>query len=136
MSNRPVEAPCLEWPGGKTGGGYGCLRAGGKVVLVHRIVIEASCGPIPAHLEVDHLCRNRACYRLDHLELVTSAENTRRGDSGLHAKAKRLRSHCRHGHEFTAENTYFNPRGNRECRSCRKDNHKAFSERKARVSTI
>lgn len=30
------------------------------------------------------------------------------------------RSHCRNGHEFTAENTYVSPKGQRYCRACRK----------------
>ena len=30
-------------------------------------------------MEVDHLCRNRSCINADHLELVTHADNVRRG---------------------------------------------------------
>lgn len=37
------------------------------------------------------------------------------------AVAKRLaRTHCHKGHEFTSETTFINPRGNRECRICRR----------------
>lgn len=112
--------PCLEWKGGKTAGGYGCVR-NGVTVLVHRLVIEAVHGPIPEGMEVDHLCRNRACYRLDHLEVVTSAENTRRGDAGKHFRANR-KTHCVNGHEYTEENTYRRPDGRgRACRKCRAD---------------
>ena len=35
---------------------------------------------IPAHRQVDHLCRLRACVNPDHLELVTARENIRRGN--------------------------------------------------------
>lgn len=28
---------------------------------------------------------------------------------------------CKHGHEFTDENTYIDPRGFRQCKKCRKD---------------
>ena len=31
---------------------------------------------------------------------------------------KNTKTHCKHGHEFTDENSYFNSRGYRECRTC------------------
>lgn len=39
---------------------------------------------------------------------------------------RRLRTHCPHGHEFTAENTYWNPRGVRECMECRREKNRAW----------
>ena len=35
---------------------------------------------------------------------------------------RRLRTHCRHGHEYTPENTYLAPSGYRQCRACRSAN--------------
>jgi hypothetical protein len=32
------------------------------------------------------------------------------------------RTHCKHGHEFTPDNTYTNPRGHRHCRTCMRVN--------------
>ncbi len=29
--------PCLEWTGARTAGGYGCMRANGKTVLLHKL---------------------------------------------------------------------------------------------------
>lgn len=46
----------------------------------HRWAYEDQVGPIPDGWEVDHLCRNRACLRPDHLEAVPLAENRRRRD--------------------------------------------------------
>lgn len=33
----------------------------------------------------------------------------------------RVRTHCKHGHEYTEENTYIRPDGYKECRICRAD---------------
>jgi hypothetical protein len=38
-------------------------------------------GPIPEGLQLDHLCRNRACVNPDHVQPVTNAVNTQRGKS-------------------------------------------------------
>lgn len=54
----------------------------------HRVAYELEREPIPPGLEPDHLCKNRACVRPDHLELVTHRENVLRGD-GFYAKAHR-----------------------------------------------
>ncbi len=65
--------------------GYGYLSVGGRPenggrrVYAHRHIYEMANGPIPSGLHIDHLCRNRACVRPDHLEPVTCTENTRRG---------------------------------------------------------
>ena len=45
-----------------------------KRVRLCRILIDAS-----PDLTIDHLCQNKACIRIDHLELVSLTENFRRG---------------------------------------------------------
>jgi hypothetical protein len=71
---------CHVWTGGKQTRGYGWLGAyrGGNSGLAHRMAWQLERGPIPGDLTVDHLCGNKLCVRIEHLELVTREENTRR----------------------------------------------------------
>jgi hypothetical protein len=104
---------CWIWQRAVSSTGYGILAG----QLAHRAVYERHRGPVPAGLELDHRCRNRACVNPDHLEPVTHRENQRRGaaPNGINAR----KTHCIRGHEFTPANTYIRPdNGNRQCRIC------------------
>lgn len=74
-------AGCWLWMG-CCSNGYGHMRRQKRCVLAHRFSYELHKGPIPEGLELDHLCRIPSCVNPDHLEPVTSAENTRRGRWG------------------------------------------------------
>ena len=107
---------CWEWMGAQTPLGYGRFRAFRRSVLAHRFAYELLVGPIPSGLELDHLCCNPSCVRPDHLDPVTHHENILRGRSPAAQHARK--THCKRGHEFTPENTYFRSNGNRRCRFC------------------
>jgi hypothetical protein len=42
------------------------------------MVWEESFGELPRGTSLDHVCQNRACIRLEHLDLVEWSENSRR----------------------------------------------------------
>jgi HNH endonuclease len=107
-----ILGPCWLWQGGDLSpNGYGRFFADGHKTVAHKWIWERQHGPVPAGLELDHLCSGRLCVRPSHLEPVTPEENHARSDhSGK-------RTHCPHGHEYTPENTRWY-RGRRYCRAC------------------
>lgn len=114
------ESPCTPWTGNINKQGYGRVwvyeQGARKLRYAHRAEYEKHVGPIPEGLTIDHLCRNTKCVNVLHLEVVTLSENVRRisGDN----------SHCKRGHEFNAENTYYlkyQGNGRRSCKACHRD---------------
>lgn len=110
---------CWEWKAALMFGyGIFCVKNGGT--RAHRYSYELFKSEIPKGLQIDHLCRNKACINPEHLEAVTGRENTQRHHN--------LRTHCKNGHEVNQKNTYFAPYKHgfqRICRPCRSTLNKA-----------
>jgi hypothetical protein len=120
---RVVDNGCWLWVGAIDSTGYGRFLHEGKVTLTHRLSYELLVGPIPAGLEIDHLCRVRACLAPEHLEAVTHAENVGR-------VPVELQTHCVKGHPYEGTNVYLRKNGTRECRACRNAFQAAYKRRK------
>lgn len=121
------ETGCWDWiTTTNFGYGYYVLHQNGKFYnrRAHRMMYELVTGvPLGTdNLILDHLCTNKACINPKHMELVTNAENVRRGLKTRGTTPKlpgmwTLRGHCKFGHKFTPENTL--KRGvKRYCRTC------------------
>lgn len=108
---------CWLWTGAKSGG-YGHIWLTGiGHRMAHRVNYEYHVGPIPEGLDLDHLCRVRACVNPSHLEPVTHQENVLRGEAPTAVNAAKVE--CVRGHAFTERNTYMS-NGSRVCRTCTK----------------
>lgn len=113
---------CWAWRGGIVKGGYGRFVARSAAWKpdghrAHRVAWELLRGPVPAGLQLDHVCRNRLCVNPDHLEIVTNKVNVLRGVSPAAINARR--THCRNGHAFSVANTRIGRGGGKRiCRAC------------------
>lgn len=114
------EDECWVWQGAKSDTGYGSLGVEGKTCHAHRIAYEFWVGPIPPRKTIDHLCRNRACVRPEHLEAVSPKENSAKGLLGV------LKKECAQGHPWTPEHIYDRPGSNkRMCGTCNRERSRA-----------
>lgn len=115
---------CWIWNARIEPNGYGRFGYQGRMCWAHRISYELFKGEIPAGLDLDHLCRNRACVNPDHLEPVTRLENASRGIAGQVNRDRMLsKTHCPQGHPYSGDNLYITPKeGYRQCRICRAGN--------------
>ena len=131
LASTSISAGCWNWRAGKTGAGYGAIKISGRTLGAHRVAYELSSGKsIPEKMEIDHLCRNRACVNPEHLEVVTAKENILRGTCPAAFNSKKI--HCPMGHPYSKENTIRTTSSatgtvRRICRIC---NKAAFHKRK------
>jgi hypothetical protein len=131
---RPNLGPCWVWTGAKVEG-YGVIQLNGRPVKAHILSFTWAKGPIEEGRERDHLCRNRACVRPDHLEAVSHWTNVARGISphGLNA----TKVHCPKGHLYDETNTRVDSKGRRHCRTCRNEaSRRYYLRRRAAAKEI
>lgn len=105
---------------------FGCIIASGRLdkdgysfhgkTRAHIHAWTEANGPVPEGHVLDHLCGNRACKALHHLEPVTQSENLFRRSFKYRSRIKR----CPRGHDM-AVNAVVTPQGGRVCRQCNRE---------------
>ncbi len=116
-----METGCVVWLGPVYSTGYG--RVKGTLELVHRRSLSESGVEIPEGMHVDHLCKNKLCYNVDHLDVVTCRENVMRGKRGILQRT----GVCFKGH---SDGMYINPVRQARCKTCKNASNKAYRERR------
>lgn len=105
---------CVVWTGYLNQDGYGKLKWSGYGRYAHRVAFFLRMGRWPES-ELRHLCNDRSCV----LHVVEGSRSENVQDTlaaGNHPNASR--THCKHGHEFTEENTRIDKAGRRVCKVC------------------
>jgi len=110
----PSLGPCWIWTGPLKNHGCGQLNVKGKNISAYLLVFQLLRGEVPEGLELDHLCRVRACCNPSHLEPVVHQINCLRSPL-VH------KTYCKRGHFLSEDSCYCYPRGvgiKRVCIAC------------------
>lgn len=125
---------CLVRPGLTKKNGRPYIKYKGTTKNAYRLLWEYKKGPIPKDMTLDHLCFNKACLNLEHMELVTRNINSIRGLENYYKNNPTYP--C--GHPRTPENTYIDTATRRKpgsksypgrrCNECKTENNKKYRE--------
>lgn len=116
-----TESGCWQWremPMGLKGWQYpeGMYRH--QRWRLNRLMVTLTQRPMIKGEMACHKCDNHRCINPDHLFIATNRENlldaSRKGRMPGQSK-----THCKHNHEFTSDNTYWSVRGLTAVRNCR-----------------
>jgi len=89
--------------------------------LVHHLVLRAWHGECPEGCEGCHCDGNKLNNAADNLRWDSHESNMQdRSRHGNNNSRNSKKTHCKAGHQYTAENTYRDPRGARQCMECRR----------------
>jgi HNH endonuclease len=103
---------CLIWQY-STNKGYGQVNYKGATLTTHIVMYEQLVGSVPMGKELHHLCENKACGELIHLEPKTRREHMEEHGMVV-ATLRASQTHCSKGHLLPEPNAA----GRRICLEC------------------
>ena len=117
------ESGCWYHNGSQNDYGYGTISFEYKNYLSHRVLASKHFGvPLDGTHVVAHKCDTTWCVNPEHLFITDRPGNST--DMKIKGRGKNqylpwgATTHCLHGHEKTAANTFINSQGKRCCREC------------------
>lgn len=130
------ETGCHIWTGARDKNGYGKTNYHSKDIRAHRLIYQLVRGNLSKDKFILHKCDRPSCCNIDHL-----VEGTPKDNMVDKVRKGRLRNqymgttHCKHGHEFTPENTRFATwagKRKRVCVTCYTNQYKARNAAKTK----
>lgn len=121
------EDDCLLWTGGTSAGNdgkgnYGTLYINRKINYTHRLMYQLVHGDIPDNHLVKALCGKRLCINPEHLRAVTQSRKAK-------LSVRAVKTHCPQGHPYAGTNLYYDHKGVKRCRTCRRAQKAACTTR-------
>lgn len=110
---------CWVWKGQVNNNGYpryNSPKAQQFAFAMHRFSYAEFVGELISGHDIHHLCENKLCVNPNHLEQVLHGVHM-----SIHTRWNATLTHCKRGHEFTAQNTYIwvdKTGKHRHCRAC------------------
>jgi hypothetical protein len=120
---------CWEWTGYKNSVGYGMIGSGGnksRPLMAHRVAYEIYVGPVPAGMELHHVCQNKGCVNPEHLTPITRAEHSLQ--PGHVQYEREAKTHCPQGHPWAEYRVEW--KGGRRCSECSRISARRYHARK------
>lgn len=115
-----LDGDCFRWIAAMRGKDkYGAFQIGYHTYRAHRVSYVWAHGE--PNCDLHHTCGNTWCVNPDHIVAASAGQKRHRSV---------IPGHCANGHEFTAENTYTDPKtGWRQCKICRNDRQAEIRDR-------
>ena len=132
---RDSASGCWIWTGSFDRKGYGkfWVSTAYANAIAHRLCYRLCSDVDIEGKHLHHICENPKCVNPYHLEPLTAKAHIHKTPQSISYQCS-IRTNCPYGHPYDEENTYWSPRGKRQCLACRKArDRKETDDRRASI---